>query len=784
MSNPEDITDPTTAMKMALALMAKAFKLNYSTPTNNNQRISSNPKNRPFAQPGQNARNPDGYNDVIGNQVIQNAVQNLRVQNAGNQNGFIGVQGNGNQNQIGNGNLMKARAEGNAAGQNGNQIRCYNYRGVGHYARNCTVRPRRKDAAYLQTQLLIAQKEEAGIQLQAEEYDLMAAAVDLDEIKEVNANCILMTNLQQASSLGTQTDSALIYDTDESTEDTSENTKFAKQPIMENLPKIGATNALSKPVTSNSVSTPQKSKAVNNDKVIASGMFRIDPSKTSKDEKHVPNIVSASNKIKPITVSQPPVITKKYVNSDLNGLSSTGVDNTKTRRPQPRSDTKHDRVPSASKSSRSKNKKAEVEEHHKNLLLFKNNKHISSACNNIQIDSQDVISKVVYATYTKCLISIHHDKCLRNYVNGKNSRGKKQKAKVSFKENQMKYQPKVTKPKKVESHKSLATPKPRKFRLLLRWSPTGKLFDKEGKIVDSSKSKSQFDCSNGDNACTSNSLEPKIKRFPNSTSLLDRNDHVAAILGFGQFCDSDLEVAFRRDACFIRNLEGVDLLKGDCSTNLYIINLYEMASASPICLMARASSTNSWLWHQRLSHLNFDTINDLARNDLVACLLKFKYHKEHLCRSCEQGKSKRASHQPKLVPNSRQRLHLLLMDLCGPMRIASINGKRYVLVIMDNYSRYTWVHFLRSKDEASAVIITFLKRITVLLQSLEMDTQETNKNQEKNDKTKHKVEKIEKDKVNQSRKSKVKARGQQKSTLKSQSQPRQKMKQKKEENIT
>nr|GFB89011.1 hypothetical protein [Tanacetum cinerariifolium] len=93
--------------------------------------------------------------------VNQNAVQNPRVQNVGNQNGLIGVQGNGNQNRIRNGNLVAARAEENAAGQNGNQIRCYNCRGVGHYARNYTVRPRRRDAAYLQTQLLIAQKEEA-----------------------------------------------------------------------------------------------------------------------------------------------------------------------------------------------------------------------------------------------------------------------------------------------------------------------------------------------------------------------------------------------------------------------------------------------------------------------------------------------------------------------------------------------------------------------------------------------------------------------------------------------
>nr|GFC15230.1 hypothetical protein [Tanacetum cinerariifolium] len=149
-------------------------------------------------------------NDVIENQVIQNAVQNPRIQNVGNQNGLIGVQGNGN--------LVAARAEGNASGQNGNQVRCYNCRGVGHYARNCTVRPRRRDATYLQTQLLIAQKEEAGIQLQAEEYDLMAAAADLDEIKELNANCILMANLQQASTSGTQTDSAPVYDTNGSPE--------------------------------------------------------------------------------------------------------------------------------------------------------------------------------------------------------------------------------------------------------------------------------------------------------------------------------------------------------------------------------------------------------------------------------------------------------------------------------------------------------------------------------------------------------------------------------------
>nr|GFD53272.1 hypothetical protein [Tanacetum cinerariifolium] len=103
----------------------------------------------------------------------------------------------------------------------------------------------------------------------------------------------------------------------DNTQDSSKNTKFVKQPIAEILPKIGETDALSKPVTSNSVSTPQVSKGVNNDKVIAPRMFRINPSKTSREEKQVPNTVSASSRTKLITVSQPSVITKKDMNSNL-----------------------------------------------------------------------------------------------------------------------------------------------------------------------------------------------------------------------------------------------------------------------------------------------------------------------------------------------------------------------------------------------------------------------------------------------------------------------------------
>nr|GEX69923.1 hypothetical protein [Tanacetum cinerariifolium] len=123
---------------------------------NQKERISSNPHNMQIAQPGMNMGQDRQIQMVGGNGGNQ-----FRQYAAGYLNGYNAVQNVRNQNQIGNGNLVAVHAEENAAGHNGNQIRCYNYRGIGYFARDCTVRPRRRDAAYLQTQLLIAQKEEA-----------------------------------------------------------------------------------------------------------------------------------------------------------------------------------------------------------------------------------------------------------------------------------------------------------------------------------------------------------------------------------------------------------------------------------------------------------------------------------------------------------------------------------------------------------------------------------------------------------------------------------------------
>ncbi|GJY40272.1 retrovirus-related pol polyprotein from transposon TNT 1-94 [Tanacetum coccineum] len=205
-----------------------------------------------------------------------------------------------------------------------------------------------------------------------------------------------------------------------------------------------------------------------------------------------------------------------------------------------------------------------------------------------------------------------------------------------------------------------------------------------------------------------------------------RNDQVAKIIGYcdyqlgnviisrvyyveglghnlfsvGQFCDVDLEVAFPKNTCFIRDLEGVDLLSGSKDINLYTISLDDMLKTSPICLLSKPSNIKSWLWHRWLSHLNFDTLNKLAKDGLVRGIPKLKFQKDHLCSACALGKSKKSSHQPKAKDANQEKLYLLHMDLCGPMRVESINKKNYILVIVDNYLRFTWVRFLRSKDEA------------------------------------------------------------------------------------
>ncbi|GKB98642.1 reverse transcriptase domain-containing protein [Tanacetum coccineum] len=587
MQNPKDNSDPTTAMNMARALLAKAFKVN-TILTNNNQRSSLIPRNSQIAQTGMNTSQDikiQLVDDNVGNQVRHNAVQNdgnevgqnvdqnPGIQIVKNINGLSVVLEIANQDR--NGNVVTNPVEGNGNGINGNPIRCYKCRGEGHYASNCTVKPRKRDAAYLQQQLQIAQEEEAGIQSTQEEFEFMTAADVHEETERVNVNYTSEDTLQQASTSRTQSVIAPVYDSDGSAEvlnyakenahlkttyknlfDSIKVTQAQTKSKIDSLQKqmydtiyenaklraqlfdkvseqkapqkvlstVGESNALYKLVTSNSVPSIRESKFVQTINVIAPRIFRTNPFKTSRVDNVVPNKpVKTSIRIKPITISQPNVIHKHQANSDSNWFSPTRVNNTaKTRRPHPRSNSKTDRVPSKSQSSYLLNNVKKIEENYKNLQSSLNQKHMSYECNNIKLAIRNAKSEVVCAMCKQCLITVNHDVCMLNYVNDMNSRALNKNANVSNVENQKKHKPKVRKPKKVGSKGSLASSRPSKPRTYLRWIPTGRIFAMCGKLTASSNTENKskkFVC---DNASTSNPSEPSSKGFLNSASLLSK----------------------------------------------------------------------------------------------------------------------------------------------------------------------------------------------------------------------------------------------------------------------
>nr|GFB98941.1 hypothetical protein [Tanacetum cinerariifolium] len=155
------------------------------------------------------------------------------------------------------------------------------------------------------------------------------------------------------------------------------------------------------------------------------------------------------------------------------------------------------------------------------------------------------------------------------------------------------------------------------------------------------------------------------------------NDHVAKIMGHGHYQIGNVTIS---RVYYMEGLNGVDLLTGSRGNNLYTPSIQDMMASSPICLLSKASKTKSWLWHRRLSHLNFGAINHLARQGLVRGLPKLKFEKDHLCSACAMSKSTRKTHKPKSEDTNQEKLYLLHMDLCRPMRVESVNGKKYILV--------------------------------------------------------------------------------------------------------
>ncbi|KAJ9538956.1 hypothetical protein OSB04_031689 [Centaurea solstitialis] len=181
------------------------------------------------------------------------------------------------------------------------------------------------------------------------------------------------------------------------------------------------------------------------------------------------------------------------------------------------------------------------------------------------------------------------------------------------------------------------------------------------------------------------------------------------LLSISQLCDKNHKVSFSKKKCKVKNRRKEVILTGVRHADIYIINMN--TSTDNFCFVSRASSDTNWLWHKRLSHLNFKTLNQLCINNLVIGLPDFRYTKVSLCSACEKGKQTRASFKSKQISSISSPLQLLHMDLFGPVNVQSITGKKYTLVIVDEYSRYTWVFFLRSKSDAPEEIILFVRKM-------------------------------------------------------------------------
>ncbi|GJV99140.1 integrase, catalytic region, zinc finger, CCHC-type containing protein [Tanacetum coccineum] len=356
---------------------------------------------------------------------------------------------------------------------------------------------------------------------------------------------------------------------------------------------------------------------------------------------------------------------------------STGVNScTDASGSQPRSILKKHQIPPAKSDSMKK-----VEEHPRTIrssLKTTNRVDSSNSSKRTVINSN---SHSVCQTCNKCLFSATHDMCVVTYLQSVN-------ASPNVK-NVVRHVKQVWKPKQVKQ-----VWKPKHFKQI--WKPTGKTLNNVGYQWRPTGRTFTLGCSKHMTEDRSR-LMNFVKKFIGTVRF--RNDHFGAIMGYGdyvvgdsvisrvyyvegpgnnlfsvgQFCDSDLEVAFRKHSCYVRDTNGVELLKGSRGFNLYTISVEEMMKSSLICLLSKASKHKSWLWHRRLNHLNFGTINDLARKDLVRGLPRLKFEKYHLCSACQLRKSKKQTHTPKTENTNLEVLNMTVYQI--DVKTAFLNGE-------------------------------------------------------------------------------------------------------------
>ncbi|GJR59039.1 retrovirus-related pol polyprotein from transposon TNT 1-94 [Tanacetum coccineum] len=303
--------------------------------------------------------------------------------------------------------------------------------------------------------------------------------------------------------------------------------------------------------------------------------------------------------------------------------STEVIHKTNVSRPQLRSNQMKDKV--VPNNSQVKDKKTEVEDHPRISSISNKTKSVN-ACND-SLKSRTSNVNAICATCGKCVFNSNHDAYVSKYLNDVNARTKKPKV-----------VPISTRKPKSQANKSVATPHK---KTVASESTTQKsksyykmMYEKTRSNLSSipSSSNSLADCSTHPIHCTVHFGNDQFALILGYGDLVQGNIMINRVyyveglnhnlFSVGQFCDADLEVAFRKSTCFVRDLHGNDLLTGNRGSDLYTISLQETTSSTPICLMARASPTQAWLWHRRLSHLNFDYINLLSKKDVVIGLPK------------------------------------------------------------------------------------------------------------------------------------------------------------------
>ncbi|KAJ9535349.1 LOW QUALITY PROTEIN: hypothetical protein OSB04_un001540 [Centaurea solstitialis] len=199
------------------------------------------------------------------------------------------------------------------------------------------------------------------------------------------------------------------------------------------------------------------------------------------------------------------------------------------------------------------------------------------------------------------------------------------------------------------------------------------------------------------------------------------------LLSVSQVCDKKFGVFFTDSECLIlapgfKIDENLVLLRTPRKDNVYCLDLERIPSNQSLnCLFSKAFHNESNLWHRRMCHMNFKNMNKLVKNNLVRGLPRKEFFCNDNCVACLKGKQHKSSHKSKEVNSISSPLQLIHMDLFGPTNVMSIGKKSYCLVIVDDFSRFTWVYFLKTKDETSGLIKSFVTRANLKVKVIRSD---------------------------------------------------------------